>query len=263
MDRRAASEPTEKVFRAKSLWHIGLTLMAIALAAAACALELGFGERLRTVLNVTPTLAQEIAWAAGGVAALVFVCVAWEWFRELRWVAVSQQGLRWFRGGRVHDRTWSELAGVQRRTGQVFKNGQHIRTAYGAEVRFHHGPPLFLAPTNVHHYEQLVSEIESKTPGRADDRCAAPDDVRTFGPLQLDPRGVEWDGVHFTWDRVRSYQVEHGYLLIQAEDGSEFLKRLADLGEWQPALDRLEINLADKRVSAPASPSPELTEQTG
>jgi hypothetical protein len=108
----------------------------------------------------------------------------------------------------------------------------------------------------VQDYETLISEIESKTRGRNDNTAGRnrsgdqQDEGRSFGPLHLDPCGVEWDGLYFTWEHVRSYQVEHGYLLIQANDGTEFLRRLADLGEWQPALDRLELALPDKRVGS-------------
>ena len=67
------------------------------------------------------------------------------------------------------------------------------------------------------------------------------------------PSGVEWDGVHRRWEQVQSYTVDQGYLLIQAADGAEFLLRLCDLGEWQPALDRLDKTIGSRRVGPPTA----------
>ena len=41
-----------------------------------------------------------------------------------------------------------------------------------------------------------------------------------YGPLRIDPDGLEWDRKHYKWDEIEDYEVRVGYLRIQtARDG--------------------------------------------
>ena len=128
--------------------------------AGVCALALGLDPRAQNLLRLSPDEARWIAPAVGGLAVLVAVGVSWEWRGALRWIAVGPDGLRWFRGGRLHTRAWDQLAGVQRKATRVIVNGQHVNTVPSVQIQFHEGPPLVVSPLIVPGYEALVSAIE-------------------------------------------------------------------------------------------------------
>src|SRR5262249_41027247 len=157
----AGTRPDEAFFRGKSMWYLYVPFLLGAVIAGWLALELGLNERLRAMLGVRTGTAREIAWALGGLALLVFPGAAWEWDGGVRWVAVSPDGLRWFRKGRVHTREWGEFAGVQRVATKFYLDGQHTGTAHGAEVRFRTGPPLVISPLNILDYEGLIAALEA------------------------------------------------------------------------------------------------------
>jgi hypothetical protein len=187
-------------------------------------------------------------------------------------VAVSETGLSWRRHGRAHVRAWSEFAGMRRKVVDLYRTGRRLEAAYGSEVQFHTGRPLLISPDTVREYDALLAAIEAGARGRAGlggssfggsscDRLpgwtsqfgAAPEEGLWFGPLRLRPDGVQWGKKLLHWDHVKSYEVSHGYLLITAEDGTEFLRRLPELGDWQLALDRLDELIGAKRVGALAA----------
>jgi len=261
-DKPDGTGPDEQVFAAKSLRLVALAFMAGAVVLGLFALALGLSSPLQARLGLEPTVAREVGLALGGVAVLAFVAVAWELYRELRWVAVSRDGIRWHHNRQVHARGWDAFAGLQRNATKTYVNGKHISTTHATEVRFHTGEPFIISPLTVREYEALIAAIEDgarRWGGTG--RPAGPDELDpadlagppSFGPLRLDPHGVEWDGVYRPWEQVQSYEVAHGYLLIQAADGGEFLRRLADLGDWRPALARLDAAVGAKRVESPAA----------
>jgi hypothetical protein len=154
------------VFRASSPWptYIGVVIVGGLLGWAA--VELGLNTRLQAMLKIRPATARQIAYVVGGLTMLLGAGLFWEQYRNLRWVAVSREGIRWFRGGREHARAWGDFAGVQRIATKVLVNGQHTGTVRSAEVRFFHGDPLVLAPGLVQDYEGLLSAIEYHSHGR-------------------------------------------------------------------------------------------------
>jgi hypothetical protein len=203
------------------------------------------------------------------VAALLLVCAAWLWTTRLRWVAISPDGLRWLHGLRARHRRWEQYAGIRRGTIEITVWGDELKAGKYADVEFRKGSPLRVSTHTVHGYEDLIDEIQltsaaavrewSPTGGSSfgshfgsgfGSRVGLSDPgPPAHGPLRVHPDGLEWDGTRHPWEEIRDYEVDVGYLRIQPAAGTEFLRRLTELGDWQPVLSLLETN-----VVRPATP---------
>jgi hypothetical protein len=254
------------VFVGTSQWRLYFPILFGWLAAGWLALELGLREWLPDLLGVKVEEAKVAAGSIGGVLAFALVVIVAVWFGRLRWVGVSANGIRWFRGMRIQSRGWGEFSGVKRTVAETFRQGELVRSIHGAEVQFHTGRPLVISPLTIGNYEGLIAAIEAEAKGRAGlgggssfgglsvhkpAGWAKEEGVQAFGPLRIHLHGVEWDQVVHPWDEVDSYELNKGMLLIQATNGKEFLRRVADLGDWRLALERLDGAIGEKRI-APA-----------
>ena len=264
----------EAVFIGTSQWRLYFPLVFGVAVCAWLALELGFRSWLPDFLGVDPQDTRIAAGALGGVNAFAALAIAWVWFGRLRWVGVSESGLRWKARGRVHSRPWGEFAGIKRKCLDMYGRGKWQKVEYGAELAFHTGRSLVLSPNNIQDFDALLAAVEAESRGRAGlgggssftgstcDRmlpgwskyAAAAEEGEAFGPLRIRPDGVRTGKKTFwTWDQIKSYEVSHGYLLITAENGTEFLRRLPELGDWQVAVERLDAVIGAKRVGTEAA----------
>jgi hypothetical protein len=203
---------------------------------------------------------------ATSFAAVMFGIAAVSNWRRLKWVRVTEDGgIQWSAEGRVWHRDWDQLVRIDfesRYSGRSNKRtgaGDQIMTATfedGAQLRVKswHSTEVSAGSRKPSvGYFDLRDYLESKKgQARAKRRPKRREDAQTrterrantrmtaFGPLHIDRWGVGWDGIYFRWKQVAGYEVEHGVLLIRTIDGHEFLRRTADLGDWQTALARLE-----------------------
>jgi len=247
-DSRPATRPNEIVFRGISPWKVCARFMFLTLVAAAVAWAFAGSIDFRTWLRVERRAAPWAAALSGGAATVFFVCAAWTWYSRIRWVAVSLDGLRWLRGARARYRRWDLFVAIHRGSIETTVWGEELKTGRYADIEFRRGRSLRISSQNVHGYEELLAEIQLKSAqslrmsfsiqsGSRNGR-SHPDAV-AYGPLRIDPDGLEWDRKHYKWDEIEDYEVRVGYLRIQTAKGTEFVRRLTELGDWQSALERL------------------------
>src|SRR5262245_66334628 len=102
MSSVASLRPDETVYLAKSQRCGFLARIIGAVIAGGVALAVGLGTEYGARLPVGPWTGRDVTLLLGGVAALVAVCGACSWYGFLRWVALSRDGIRWWRGGSAH-----------------------------------------------------------------------------------------------------------------------------------------------------------------
>lgn len=260
----AGTGSAEQVFVGTSQWRLYFPVLFGWAAAAWFAFELGLRQWMPDLLGVQPDDARVAAGTVAGVLVFAAFVIAAVWFSRLRWVGVSANGIRWFRAGRINSRGWGEFSGVKRTVAESFREGKVIRTVHGAEIQFHTGKPLVISPITISDYEGLIAAVEAEAKGRAGlgggssfggisvnkpAGWAKDQGVQAHGPLKIHLHGVEWDKLVHPWDQVDSYELHKGMLLIQTTDGKEFLRRVADLGDWRAALERLDAAIGEKRIA--------------
>ena len=260
MDDPSDRRPVETVFTGKSPWKTCAQLLFLALLAGGVAVGFAASVDFRTRLRVEQTTAPWAAALAGGAATMLLVCAVWRWHTRIRWVGVSSAGLRWDAGRGVKFRRWDDFVRLERGTIEISIYGEELKAGKYTDVVFKHGRPLRVSTYTVNDYEDLIAFIQ--TTGRSSIRIVVPAGgshsgakapTATHGPLQFDPDGVAWGGVHYRWEAIESYEVASGMLRIQPKTGPEFLRRLCDLGEWAPAVARLDANVGSRRVGRPAA----------
>jgi hypothetical protein len=160
LDQDSAPSPHEVVFHGRYAGEIpGYVLTSVALAAA---VVLGICPPLREQLGGAPIW---VAWLVGGIALFL----AWATYASARmvvkWVALSESGIRWLYQGRIYSRPWSELVEVERHVTHCYYNGQYSGDIHGAVARFKDGEGMPLSPSHMPAYEELISAIESRGRG--------------------------------------------------------------------------------------------------
>ncbi len=90
----------EAVFVGTSQWRLYFPLVFGVAVCAWLALELGFRSWLPDFLGIDPHDTRLAAAALAGVNAVAALAIAWVWFGRLRWVGVSEAGIRWKLRGR-------------------------------------------------------------------------------------------------------------------------------------------------------------------
>ena len=245
-----------------------IRLLLLAAAAAGVAAAFAASEDFRTWLRVEAKVAPWAAALSGGVATLFLVCAAWIWTGRLRWVAVSPAGIRWLQGPRARHRPRDQYLGVRRGTIEISVWGEDLKAGRYADVEFRKGAPLRISTYTVVGYEELIAQIQTTSAdahrslfpsgfsSRSGSRSGlAESDGVAYGPLRLHPDGLEWDGKRHRWEDIEDYEIAVGLLRIQPTDGTEFLRRLTELGDWEPVVDLLETTVGSRRAN-PASPAP-------
>ena len=257
-DSRPGVRSNETIFLGKSPKKACIRLLLLASAAAAVAAAFAASEDFRTWLRVERVVAPWAAALSGGAATLFLVCAAWIWTSRLRWVAVSPDGVRWRRGPRARHRQWDQYLAVHRGTIEVTVWGEELKAGKYADVEFRKGPPLRVSTHTIHGYEDLIAEIQTTSaeafrtlfPSGFGSRNGLTDpEALAFGPLQVYPHGLKWEGTLRRWDQIADYEVAVGYLRIQPMEGDEFLRRLSELGDWEPVLAQLDANVGSRRTT--------------
>jgi hypothetical protein len=195
------------------------------------------------------------------------------WWR-VKWVeAANRSGIRWSAYGRVWEHTWEQLERIDVQASRVdVGGGTELIGDHRTTVTFSDGAEFYLRARECDQYVVLLKYLEAKHQQTAAARlvahyaaslpehqkAAAGGEVTTFGPLGVYRGGVEWDGIYFPWEQLEGFAVENGMLLVRTLDGDEFLRRLADLGDWQTAVERL-LDAADKMCEGRGAPQPETT----
>lgn len=267
-DSRPGVRSSETIFPGVYPRKACVRLVLLAVAAAAVAAAFAASEDFRTRLRVERDVAPRAAALSGGVATLFLVCAAWIRATRLRWVAVSPDGIRWLRGPRARHRPWDQYLGVRRGTIEISVWGEDLKAGRYADVEFRKGAPLRVSTYTVLGYEELIAQIQTTSadairtlfPSGFGSRCGsrsglADADGVAYGPLRVHPHGLEWDGKVHPWEGIEDYEVAVGLLRIQPTDGTEFLRRLTELGDWEPVVDLLEATVGARRAG-PESPAP-------
>jgi len=262
-DSRPGVRSNEVHYPGKSPRKACIRLVVLGLATAAVAAAFAVSEDFRTRLRTDRYSAPWAAAISGGASTLLFVCAAWIWNTRLRWVAVSPDGIRWRRGPRARHRHWVEYIGLHRGSIEITVWGEELKAGQYADVDFRTGTPLRISTHTVHRYEDLVAEIQTTAAeairtlfptGGSRTGLTGPE-VPTYGPLRLHPDGLEWDGTRYPWEKIEDFEVAVGYLRIQPTEGAEFLRRLGELGDWQPVVAQLEAHVA-RRAGPVSADSP-------
>lgn len=249
------SRPVETVYLGKSPRKVCARLLLAAVLAGAVAAAFAASVDFRTWLRVEARAAPWAAALAGGVATILLVCAVWQWRTRIRWVGVSPAGLRWSTGRALAVRRWDQYVGFQRGTIEVAVYGEEFKAGRYADVQFKTGRPLRVSTDTVEDYEDLIAAIQTTArsavkifvpTGGSNSGLGGP--ATSHGPLQFDEDGLGWGGAHYRWDEIESYEVAVGYLRIQPTGGPEFLRRLSELGDWKPAVSRLDTNVGSRRV---------------
>jgi hypothetical protein len=199
----------------------------------------------------------------GSAIALGLYAIGWRSNRKrLKWIRIADRGgIEWDAGG-VRHRAWKQLVQVHVKTDCIkADDGTPIPTTQTLTVKFEDGSEFVLFSEDLagdylelRHF--LYAKEEHAKAGRAfhtdADWSEADGDtagqVTQFGPLTFHGKGLEWDGVYYSWDQIEGYDIQQGFLIIRTVDGEEFLKRTADLGDWRTAIARIQSRL--KNLSA-------------
>ena len=252
----SGERPVVMEYPGKCPWKACLRLTGLALLFGAVAVGFAASEEFRTKLRVEQTTAPWAAALAGGGATILFVCALWMWHVRIRWVAVSPKGIEWKAGRPIRFRKWDQYVRIERGSIEMTVYGEELKTGRYSDVIFKHGRSLRISTHNIEGYEDLIATIQ--TSASASVRLYVSGGSKSgfgnqqvpvvHGPLQFHPDGIGWDGAQFRWDEIDSYEVAAGMLRIQPTNGPEFLRRLCDLGEWKPAVARLDANIGSRRV---------------
>jgi len=179
MSNAVSGRPDEAVYPAWSRPHGLLALVIFAVIAGGAALlvflETGLGIRITAFAAEIGTRfgagglnRLQLALLLGLVAVLSGVCAVTVWYGWLRWVTVSGDGIRWWRGGKTYFRRWDEVTEVRHVKYQVMRT---VEPVYWVEVYFRAGPHLHISDGLLKDYEPLVAEITARSqrplvPGR-------------------------------------------------------------------------------------------------
>lgn len=253
-DSRPGTRSNEVVYLGKTPWRVCAQLVLLGLATAFVAWAFAASEAFRNLIWLERNATQWAAALSGGAATIFFTLALWIWNTRIRWVAVSIDGLRWLRGPRARLSKWQDYLGVHRGSIETTVWGEELKTGRYADVEFRTGRRLRISTNTIQGYEDLIAEIQT-TAAEAQrlffpiggSRCGG-SGVVSYGPLQFDCDGLVWDRNHYRWDEIEAYEVAVGYLRIQPVKGTEFLRRLCELGDWKPALSRLDDNIGSRRV---------------
>lgn len=187
----------------------------------------------------------------------------WNWQR-MKWIETADRGgIRWWAGGRVRHRPWKELVHIDTESyHHVGEFGDKVLIDQALTVKFEDGTQCLVKSWQIVdgymdlRHILLAKEEHAKAEGRAFHTDAdwseaeqeAAGQVTKFGPLTFHGRGLEWDGIYYSWEQIEGYDIQQGMLIIRTVDGDEFLRRTADLGDWRSALARIQSRL--KNLSA-------------
>ncbi len=261
-DSRPGTRRNEIVFLGKSPGKVCVRLLLLGLAVAGVASAFAASEEFRTWLRAEPTAARRAAAACGGGATLLFVCAAWIWNIRIRWVAISPEGIRWLRGLRAKRFPWDQFVGLHRGSIEISVWGEELKAGRYADIEFRKGRALRISTQTIQAYEELIAEIQLAAaeavrkfflPGGSHVGQSSPGSV-AYGPLRLHPDGLQWDGRHYQWDEIGEYEVAVGLLRIQPTEGTRFLRRLTDLGDWAPVVDQLKENVGSRQLGTADAP---------
>lgn len=254
-DSRPGTRSSESIFRGVSPLKSCIQQLLLALVVASVAAAFAGSVVFRTWLQVESQVAPWVAALSGGAATILFVCAAWTWITRLRWVAVSPDGIRWLRGPRANHRRWDQYSGLQRGTIEWTIWGEDLKVGRYADIEFCKGRPLRISTHTIDDYEELIAEIQTTsadairirfTAGGSHSGLSHPG-VEAYGPLRFHPDAVEWGGTRYRWDEIEDYEIAVGYLRIQPAKGTEFLRRLTELGDWRLAVAQLDGNVGSRR----------------
>lgn len=262
-DSRPGTRSNEIVYPGKWPFKVCAKLLVLAAAATVLAAAFAASEQFQNFLRVDRLATPWYAALSGGVAAIAFVCAFWMWVFRIRWVAISPDGIRWLRGTRARRRRWDEYLALRRGSIEISVWGQELKAGQYADIEFRDRRPLRISTHSIVGYDDLIAEIQTTSaeaarsfiPIGGSHSGSTERDVVAYGPLRFLPNGLEWNGTRYGWNDIEAYEVAVGYLRIQPVKGAEFLRRLSELGDWRPAVARLDVAIGSKRAIKGKAPS--------
>jgi hypothetical protein len=227
---------------------------------------------LKPAVPWLPALPPEAVLCLGGIGLILLgIAGRKNWWR-VKWIETANgKGIRWSAYGRVWEHTWEQLTRIDVQASRVdVGGGREVVGDHRATITFSDGAEFYLRARDCDQYVVLLRYLEAKhqqtvaarfvaqyTASLPENQKAAAAGKGTgFGPLGVYDGGVEWDGIYFPWEQLEGFVVEEGMLLIRTLDGDEFLRRLADLGDWHTVVERL-LGAADKMREGRGAPQPE------
>jgi hypothetical protein len=189
------------------------------------------------------------------------------WLR-LKWVQTSESdGLEWFQRGRVWLRTWDQIEAIHLESVFTTQEDGSLRANFQTMfISFDDGVQMRLKSWEcagfwymtfrdfVDRKHALSGSIVKGVYNSPRPQTAQAKGPAVFGPLTIHDNGLEWDGTVHLWDRIDECALQDSFLIIRSADGSEFIKRTIELGEWQRAIDMLDAAACQMsiRKTAPA-----------
>jgi len=150
---------------------------------------------------------------------------------------------------------WKDYVGVRRGSIEISVWGEDLKAGRYADIKFRKGRPLRISTYTVYSYEDLIAEVQTGSSEALRLICpvggsnsGTDQEIVAYGPLRFLANGLEWEGAHYRWTDIEAYEVAVGYLRIQPVKGGEFLRRLSELGDWKPAVARLDVAIGSKRA---------------
>jgi hypothetical protein len=202
------------------------------------------------------------------------------WWRNrprVKWVRASESdGLEWFQHGRVWRRTWAQIQGIRLKSVSHTQEDGSLRADFqtmfitfddGVQVRLKSWEcegPWYLPFRDEDQKHALAGSIVTGVYSAPQSPAAQAKGPTSFGPLTIHDNGLESEGnIHF-WDQIDECALQDNFLFIRSADGSEFMKRITELGDWQTAIAMLDAAachmsirqaLADEDVPLVSSPA--------
>jgi len=194
--------------------------------------------------------------------------------RRVKWVRTSESdGLEWYSGRRVWSRRWKEIHKLSFSSLHLPQTDGALGLCYQTmTIAFVDGVEICLKSWNCaslwyipfrdyvdQKHAQATSMMEGVFARTARPQPVSAKELTNFGPLSIWDNGVEWGGVLHPWNQIEVCAIQdEDFLIIQAANGDEFFKRLADLGDWHAAIARLDAAAHQMTALRPAdAPAPE------
>jgi hypothetical protein len=200
--------------------------------------------------------------------------VWWKNRSRVKWVRTSEaEGIEWFRRGRVWTQSWDQIKRINlvsvfhtQENGALRADHQTMFISFTDHTKLRLKSwecvgawylPFRDFVDRKHALTDSIVKGEYTAPRAQNTKAKGP---AVFGPLTIHDNGLEWDGKPQLWGQIEVCALHDNFLIVQCADGSEFMKRTTELGDWQHAISLLDAAarymslrpIPDEAAGAPA-----------